>query len=139
MELSIISVDGQNGRDGLVGGICLDSNLLIRDPVVKYRSLRKCTFEGLESFLASVRPDPRDVGTSKASKRNGDFRVAVDETSIKVTKAKEGLDVLDFSWNRPLRDSGDFDRRHAEAVRRKNVAKIFAGCDAEFAFRQFAV
>jgi len=51
----------------------------------------------------------------KTREQNCDFRISVNATMVEIGKAKEGLNVLDFSWNWPILDDLDFVWGHGEA------------------------
>ena len=53
----------------------------------------------------------------KMHKWNCDFGISINETTVEIGKAEEGLNVLDFSWNWPILDNLDFVRGHGEALR----------------------
>jgi len=139
MNFPVISEDGEYGRDGVVRSVRLDSNLTVRNPVVKDRSFRKRMLESFECQLALVRPVPLHIRTSEASEGNGDVRIRKNETPIEVAKTKEGLDVLNLPRNWPAGDSGNLVRSHPETIGRQNVAEVFTGGDAEFAFWKLAI
>jgi hypothetical protein len=134
MEFTVVSKDGENARNGVIGCVRLDHNLTAGNPVMEYRSSRKSAFESVEGRLTSGRPIPPFASTSEAGEWNGNAGIAVNEAPIKVTKTKEGLYVLHFPRYWPIRNSGNFVRRHAETVRRQNVAEVLASGDAELAF-----
>jgi len=46
-----------------------------------------------------------------------DFGISVDEITVEIGKAKEGLNVLDFLWCWPILDNLDFVQGHGEAFR----------------------
>ena len=53
---------------------------------------------------------------------------------IEVGETKEGLNVLDFAWFRPILDNLDFVGGHSQAVWRKHIPEVFTGSDVKFAF-----
>jgi hypothetical protein len=66
-------------------------------------------------------------------------RVAVNEAPIKVTKTEEGLDILHFPRDGPLSNSGNLVQSHMEAIRRQDVAQVFAICNTKLEFQELAV
>jgi hypothetical protein len=96
MEFTIVSKDGENARNGVIGCVCLDHNLTAGNPVMEYRSSCKSTFESVEGRLTSGCPIPPFASTSEAGEWNGNAGIAVNEAPIKVTKTKEGLNILHF-------------------------------------------
>jgi hypothetical protein len=134
VKFPIISKDGENARNSVVGCVHLDHDLTARYPVMEDRSSRKHVLESVEGRLTSGRPIPPDGCTSEPSERDGDARVTINEAPIKVAKTKERLNVLNLPWNGPIRDSGYFVRSHAETIRRQNVTEVLAGGDSKLAF-----
>src|SRR5207245_9603749 len=63
----------------------------------------------------------------------------VDETTVKVGKAKEGLHVLDFPWFRPVADCLDLFRSHGEPLRREAEAEVFDGGGMELTLFRFSI
>ena len=53
---------------------------------------------------------------------------------VEIGKSKEGLDILDFSWNWPILDELNFVWGHGEAFRWQHITEVFAGSDVELAF-----
>ena len=49
-----------------------------------------------------------------AGERDHDVQVALDEPAVEIGKAKEGLNVLDFPWFRPIKNCLDFVMGHRE-------------------------
>ena len=62
----------------------------------------------------------------------------MDEPSIEVGKAEEGLYVLDIARDRPVEDFLDLLGVHANAVLANDVAKVFDFFGMELAFLGFA-
>jgi hypothetical protein len=116
MEFAVVSKDGENARNGVVGCVCLDHNLTARNPVMEYRSSCKSTFESVEGRLTSGCPIPLFASTSEAGEWNGNTGIAVNEAPIEVTKTEEGLYVLHFLRYGPIRNGGNLVRRHVETV-----------------------
>jgi hypothetical protein len=134
VKFPIISKDGENACDGVVGCVRLDHDLTAGYPVMEDRSSHKRVLESVEGRLTSGRPIPPDGCMSEPSKWDGDARVTINEAPINVAKAEEGLNILNLPWNGPIRDSGYFVRSHAETIRRQNVTEVLAGGDSKLAF-----
>ncbi len=62
------------------------------------------------------------------------MRVVIDEATIKIAKAEEGLNVFYLSRSWPFRDSTDLFLIHSQARRRQDEAEILHGLNVEFAF-----
>jgi hypothetical protein len=58
----------------------------------------------------------------------------VNEPSIEVGEAQEGLDVADFPWFRPILNAIYFGGVHREAVGRKDETKVLDTFRVELAF-----
>src|SRR5882672_8532465 len=67
-------------------------------------------------------------------KRNCDFGISVNETTVEIGKTEEGLNVLDFPRFGPILDNMDLIQGHGEAFGRQHVSEVFAGSDVELAF-----
>ena len=89
MDFAVVTGDREDSGDGVVGGVSLDSDLSIRNPVVKDGGLSKSLFEILEGGSCGVRENPRNAFAREASERNSDFGIAVNKTSIKVAETKK--------------------------------------------------
>src|SRR5437899_3126766 len=59
--------------------------------------------------------------------------------TVEVGKAKEGLDVLDFPWFRPVTDCLDLFRSHGEPLRREVEAEVFDGGGMELTLFRFSI
>ena len=68
-----------------------------------------------------------------------DFRVIMNESTVKVVKAKEGLNFLDFGRTWPFSNALDFGRIHADVSIVNNYAQVFNGSLIERAFLQFEI
>jgi hypothetical protein len=77
---------------------------------------------------------PRGTLASKTSKGNSDFRVALDETSIEVSKPQERLNVFNFARLRPVCDNLDFGWIHSEPIRPYEESQIFNRIDIKRTF-----
>src|ERR1700710_852526 len=94
----------------------------------------KCILERVESAATGIVEIPRRVLTRETRERNDKIRIIMDETAIKIGKAKEGLDVLHLAWFGPFHDSGDFVRRHCQTSRGEAIAKVFNRFSVPFTF-----
>src|SRR5882724_73611 len=84
--------------------------------------------------MALIREMPGGTLVGKMREQNCDFGISVNKTTVEIGKAKEGLNVLDFSWNWPILDDLDFVRGHGEAFMLQHISEVFAGSDMELAF-----
>ena len=67
--------------------------------------------------VALIGEVPNGTLVGKMHKQNCDFKISVNEATVEVGKAEEGLDILDFSWYWPILDDLDFVWGHGEAFR----------------------
>src|SRR5882724_3290933 len=65
--------------------------------------------------MALIREMPGGTLVGKMREQDCDFGISVNETTVEIGKAKEGLNVLDFSWYWPILDNLDFVWGHGEA------------------------
>ena len=54
--------------------------------------------------------------------------------TVEVSDTKEGLNVLDFAWFRPILDNLNFVGGHSQAVGREHIPEVFTGSDVKFTF-----
>src|SRR5882672_1844908 len=84
--------------------------------------------------MALIGKVPWGTLAGKTCEWNGDFRISINEMTVKVGETEEGLNVLDFSGFRPILDYLDFVLGHGEAFGRQHISEVFAGSDVEFTF-----
>ena len=58
---------------------------------------------------------------SESGKRNYSVGIMFDEASVEVTKSEKGLDVFDFSGDRPIENGLNFLGVHSKSGWRKNI------------------
>lgn len=90
--------------------------------------------ERVERSAAGGVEIPRCIFASESGEGYCDVRVVLDEATIEVGKAEEGLDVLDFSGFWPIKYSLDLVFGHREAGGRHDVTKVLDGVFVPFAF-----
>src|SRR5882724_5493920 len=132
-----VTIGSRNGKDSgkcIVRGISLDCDLSVRDPMGKDWSCSESLFKCFKGRMALIREMPGGTLAGKTHEQNCDFGISVNEMTVEIGKAKEGLNVLDFLWNWPILDDLDLVRGHGEAFRRQHVSEVFAGSDMEFTF-----
>src|SRR5467141_2017244 len=84
--------------------------------------------------MALIGKVPGGTLAGKMHKRNCDFRISINETTVEVGETKEGLNILDFPRFGPILDNLDLVWGHGEAFGRQHVSEVFAGSDVELAF-----
>src|SRR5882724_4353649 len=102
VQIAIGSCNGKDSGECIVRGISLDCNLSVRDPMGKDRSCGESLFECFKSRMALIGEMPWGTLAGKTHERDCDFGISIDETTVEIGKAEEGLDVLDLSWYWPI-------------------------------------
>ena len=74
----------------------------------EYQGSDECFLEFLKRLLAVVRENPWVIFLGELRERDCDFRVAINETAIKIGKPKERHYILDFPGFGPVLDGLDF-------------------------------
>src|SRR5882724_355396 len=96
-----VTIGSHNGKDSgkcIVRGISLNCNLSAWDPMGKDQSCCESLFKCFKGGMVLIREIPRDTLVGKMHKWNCDFGISINETMVEVGKAKEILNILDFSW-----------------------------------------
>src|SRR5882724_10288177 len=115
-----VAIGSRNGKDSgecIVRGISLNCNLSVQDPMGKDRSCGESLFKCFKGRMALIREMPGATLAGKVHKQNCDFGISVNEMTVEIGKAKEGLNILDFSWCWPILDDLNFVWGHGEAFR----------------------
>src|SRR5882724_9863817 len=99
----------------MVGGVCLNCDLSVWDPMGKDWSCGESLLKCFKGRVALIREMPRGTLVGKTHNQNSDFRISVNKATVEVGKAKEGLNILDFPWYGPILDDLDFVQGHGEA------------------------
>src|SRR5882724_60183 len=68
----------------------------------KDQSCGESLFKCFKGRLAIIGEMPWGTLAGKTHERDCDFGISIDEMMVEVGKAKEGLNVLDFSWYWPI-------------------------------------
>ena len=114
VDLVVRASDGEDGGDGVVGGVSLYHDRSIGGPVNEHQCGGERIFQAEEGLPTVVREVPRNSFSDKAGERDHDVQVALDEPVVEIGKAKEGLNVLDFLWFGPIENCLDFIVGHGE-------------------------
>src|SRR5882724_5674539 len=117
VQVAIGSCNGKDSGECIVRGVSLDCNLSVRDPMGKDWSCGESLFKCFKGGMALIGEMPGGTLAGKTHEWNCDFGVSINETTVEIGKAEEGLNVLDFSWNWPILDNLDFVWGHGEAFR----------------------
>ena len=136
---AIVRISGQNSCYSVVGGISFNNERKTRNEAGKDRSTSEGFLECSEGFLASVVEDPWNILACELDQRYDLIGVFGNEPTIEVTKAKEGLDVLNFLGFGPFENNPNLLRVHSKSGRRKKKSKIVDGVLIEVTLVQIAI
>ena len=75
-------------------------------------------FQGVESRLAAVRPEPRNVFSGEAGHRSDNIGVSVDEAVVEIGEPEEGLYVFNLPRSQPFLYHFNLSRVHQKSSRR---------------------
>src|SRR5882724_932049 len=117
VQLTIGIHDSKDSGKHIVGGVSLNCNLSVQDPVGKDWSCGESLFECFKGGVALIREMQGGTLAGKTHKWNCDFRISVNEATVESGKAKEILNILDFLWYWPILVDLDFVWGHGEAFR----------------------
>ena len=81
----------------------------------------------------------RCVFLCEVSKGSHNTGVSVDESTIKIGKAEEGLDFLEIAGGWPVADYFGFGRVHSDSFGGDDEAEVLGGVGVEVAFFGFGV
>jgi hypothetical protein len=127
MYFGVSGDDRKDGSDSIVGGISLNDELSVGDPMGKDGSGGERFLQSFKGLSTVLRKVPRNAFTGEACKRNNDGGVMMNETTIEVCKTEEGLDVLDRARFGPVANDFNLVDIHLETFRRKNISEVFDG------------
>src|SRR5882724_10607905 len=117
VQVTIRSRNGKDSGECIVRGVSLNCDLSVQDPMGKDWSCGESLFKYFKGGMALIREMPRGTLAGKTREWDCDFGISIDEMTVEIGKAKEGLNVLDFSWCWPILDNLDFVWGHGEAFR----------------------
>src|SRR5438128_11510164 len=102
-------------------------------------SCREGLFEGVERTPTLLGKVPRGVLSGEPSEGDHDVGVIVNETTIEVGEAQEGLDVLYPSGLRPVADGLDFVLGHRQSRGCEAVPEVLHGFRVALTFFGFGI
>ena len=86
-------------------------------------------FKLIECVSALLGEIPGEAFAREPSEWDSDGRISINKSSVKVHKAKEGLDVADFARFGPILNAFDFVISHGETLGQEHVTEVFnRGC-----------
>ena len=108
VDLIVGANDGEDGSNSIARGISLYHDRSIGGPVNKHQCRGKCILQVKKELLTVIREVPENSFMDEVGERDHNVRVALDEPAVEVGEAKEGLNVLDLPWLRPIENCLDF-------------------------------
>jgi len=124
MYFACFELNGQDGGKGVVRSVGFDDDGSVGNPMSEDRSGGECIFEKVEGVVGFLVEVEGGTFVSKAGERNNDVRVVVNESTVEVGEAQEGLDVFHLPRLGPVADGLDLVCSHGETVGGKDVAKV---------------
>src|SRR5882724_375548 len=94
-----VAIGSRNGKDSgecIIRGVSLDCNLSVRDPMGKDQSCGESLFKCFKGGMALIREMPGGTLAGKTREWDRDFGISVDEMTVEIGKAEEGLMSLTF-------------------------------------------
>ena len=117
MDFTGVELEEKDSCNSVIGCVGFDNDLFSWLPMSKNRCFSEAFVKIIKRFITGLGPFPFDVLACEARKQNNDIGVVVNEASVEITKAKEGLDVLDLPRYRPFQNRFDLILRHFEPFR----------------------
>src|SRR5882724_8696035 len=94
-----VAIRSRNGKDSgkcIVRGISLNCDLSVQDPMGKDQSCGESLFKCFKGGMALIREMPGGTLAGKMRERDCYFGISINETTVEIGKAEEGLNVLDL-------------------------------------------
>src|SRR5882724_5149736 len=94
-----VAIGSRNGKDSgecIVRGISLDCDLSVQDPMGKDQSCGESIFKCFRGRMELIGEMPGGTLVGKTCERDCDFGISINEMTVEIGKAEEGLNVLDF-------------------------------------------
>ena len=96
-------------------------------------------FELIKGLLTSGGPVPVVVLLHEVKERAGDSGIVRNKLTVKVSKAKKGLHILDLCWSQPSSNAVEFDRVHGELTGFHDHSEVFDFRDVKLALLKLQV
>ncbi len=107
----------QDGTHPDVGSINLNNKLFLGIRSDEDGSGGKQPLKPIKRILSSPGPRKASLGRVEASKQGGDTNKIPDKTTVKIGKPQKPLKRDSRIWNRPINDSTNLVRVHADPLR----------------------
>ncbi|KIO05528.1 hypothetical protein M404DRAFT_140944, partial [Pisolithus tinctorius Marx 270] len=92
-----------------------------------------------ESRVTLLRKVPRSTLSHEVSEQNDGVGEVINESSVEICEAKEGLDVSHLLWLRPVMDCLNLLSRHGETGGRENITEVLDGVGVELTLFQLGM
>ena len=87
VDFTGVGLDGEDCTQSIVGGIGLDNNRLVWNPMCENRGGGKCGLEVFKGFSGGIGEVPFDTFAGEAGERNDDVGVIRDEAAVEIGEA----------------------------------------------------
>lgn len=137
MPFPIILFLAKNAASGKPGGVDLHTCFSIG--IVDSQNWRRheVPLELVEGGLFFVTPMPRRILLGEVIQGSSDLREVLDKPPVEVGESSKLLDAFDRRRGRPVCDTTDFDRIHADFPSADNHPKVLGFWYIPFAFLRF--
>src|ERR1700682_940330 len=122
MNFTRFQFNRKNSRKGIIRSISLNDNRAVGNPVMKNGSGRKCRFKKFKGNSLLLTESKGCLLPGESGEGNNDIRKIKNEPPIKISKAKEGLNLPDLARFRPILKNFYFRGIHEKAIQSKDVA-----------------
>src|SRR6266511_4911343 len=134
MQLIVFRDNGENGGKSIVGGISLNDNQAVWNPMCEYGHSGKCFLKHGKSHMCLVGKLECDSFAGESDEQYNNVRIVENEATVKISEAKEGLHILHFLWLGPILNYLNFCLVHGESLRRQNVPKVLYSLRVKLTF-----
>jgi hypothetical protein len=129
----------QDSTEGIVRGVGLHDQRLVRDPMRQNWGQSESLIEKLEELSALFGKSPRDTFPGKPSEGNCYVRVIVNETTVEIGETEEGLNIFDLPRFGPIPNRLEFIFGHRKSFGREHIAKELHRISVSFAIISFGI
>ena len=98
MQLVVFRDNGENGGESVVGGVSLNDNRAVWDPVCEYWGSSECFLKHGKGRACLVGKLECDPFAGESGERYNNVGIVENEVTVKISKAEEGLNILYFLW-----------------------------------------
>ena len=124
----------EDGTRGVLRGVGGNGERFGEVREVEDRARQEEFLQGVEGLLTSRSPIPAIVFLGKVKEGAGDSRVVGYKLTVEISKAQEGLYVLDFGGGQSSGNAIELDWVHGKLTRFYDHSEVFNFWDVELAF-----